>query len=262
MRLKAKLFINGQIQLLTGLSIGGSKADVPIGGIENGVIKTSEGVPFIPGSSLKGKLRSILESSEIKEIKNSNEDPKICNCGKAECPICTIFGVGSRCNDIKSGSTRLFIRDAYLKKDSKKDMLDKKNEFSELEMNYTESKWENVIDRKTSKAQHPRQIERVPAGARFDLKMVYNIFSNQDVENLKYLKRTINMLVDDYLGANGSRGYGQISFEDMKVSIKTIDTYEGNNTPESLGDFNIDFEKIKNEILTKISKDNGADKNE
>ena len=73
MKLRGKLFINGKIRALTGLHIGGSKTDAAIGDIDNSVIKTSEGIPYIPGSSLKGKVRSLLEKKE---------DLNLCTCGK------------------------------------------------------------------------------------------------------------------------------------------------------------------------------------
>ena len=79
MKLMGKLFIDGKIKALTGLHIGGSKTDAAIGDIDNCVIKTSEGVPYIPGSSLKGKLRSLLEKKENKDL---------CNCGKRLYYLC------------------------------------------------------------------------------------------------------------------------------------------------------------------------------
>lgn len=101
MRLRGKIIITGHIEALTGLAIGGSKTDVAIGGIDNNVIKNAEGVPYIPGSSLKGKLRSLVEKREGRE--------KVCNCGKSGCPICPVFGTGlpSQNKDNDAGPTRL-----------------------------------------------------------------------------------------------------------------------------------------------------------
>lgn len=220
MRLIGKLIVSGYIETLTGLAIGGSKTDVEIGGIDNNVIKNAQGVPFIPGSSLKGKLRSLLERSFNKE--------KVCDCGEEDCPICTIFGMGlpSDNKNPKSGPTRLYVRDANLNEITKRKMENKEDIFLDLELTYTEGKWENQIDRVTSKANHPRQQERVPAGSIFDINLVYNIYSTNDVENLKYLIASMRLLEDDYLGGNGSRGYGRVQFNDIEFLLRTVEDYE------------------------------------
>lgn len=223
MKLRGKLIISGEIEALTGLAIGGSKTDVTIGGIDNNVIKNAEGVPYIPGSSLKGKLRSLLEKSEGKE--------KVCNCGKAVCPICTIFGTGlpSQKKEIEAGPTRLYVRDASLNETIKKQMEEKQGIFAELELTYTEGKWENTIDRLTSKAAHPRQQERVPAGSKFDFNVIYNILTEKDVEYFKYVIGAFRLLEDDYLGGNGSRGYGRVKFNKFNITLKTVADYETGN---------------------------------
>lgn len=172
MRLMGKLFINGKIRALTGLSIGGSKTDVAIGDIDNCVIKTSEGVPYIPGSSLKGKIRSLLEKSEMEAImeKNKKSDTGLCNCGRKDCKICVVFGNSGDKRSKEAGPTRLVIRDCHLTPETRRKMEEKEGEFRELELIYTESKWENVINRLTSRAEHPRQTERVPGERNSTLK--------------------------------------------------------------------------------------------
>ena len=247
MKLLGKIFINGQINVLTGLAIGGSTDDLTIGGVHNTVVKTSEGVPFIPGSSLKGKLRSLQE----KYRKNS----KICNCGEIKCPVCTIFGVAAdKSHD--AGPTRLYVRDAFLDKDIQKQMKEKKGKFVDLGLEYTEDKSENTIDRLTSSAS-PRQMERVPAGAVFNFNMVYNIFDTEkDIDNLNVLIATLWMLEDDYLGSSGTRGYGQIEFKNIEIGLKTLKTYEENNQAKILVSESeeIDFDDIKEKINEEISK--------
>lgn len=84
------------------------------------------------------------------------------------------------------GPTRLIVRDAHLNEEIKEQMKNKEGIFSELEFIYTESKWENVIDRKTSQAKHPRQTERVPAGAKFDFNMVFNILKIKILKDFTY----------------------------------------------------------------------------
>jgi CRISPR-associated protein Csm3 len=218
MKLYGKLIITGKIKALTGLSIGGSKTDVAIGGIDNNVIKTAEGVPYIPGSSLKGKLRSLLEKENGKE--------EVCACGSADCPICTIFGTAAS-RETQSGATRLYVRDSMLDAEIKKQMEEKTGPFAELELTYTESKWENKINRLTSKADHPRQQERVPAGSVFTLNMVYNLLAlPDDADRFNDVIKTMRLLEDDYLGGNGSRGYGRIKFTDLNITLRTIEHYE------------------------------------
>lgn len=256
MKLQGKLIIKGLIETNTGLHIGGSSTGIDIGGMDNSVIKDSKGRPYIPGSTIKGKMRSLLEilegkysgrlsekngkyrnkimdiydSNTLKDaIKKMNEDKKKkyelnvnnCNCGEIDCHICRTFGTSvSEAN--LSGPTRFFVRDAYLV--NGEEMLGKKEGFEELEFDYTESKTENALDRFTSKA-NPRTIERVPAGAKFSFEFVYNIYDKKDIENFKYIRQAINLLEDDYIGGNGSRGYGQIKFETTKIKYKSAKSY-------------------------------------
>lgn len=244
MQLLAKIFIRGKISTLTGLAIGGSDDDVMIGGIDNSVIKTSEGVPYIPGSSIKGKIRSLLEKRDGKNI---------CNCGN--CNICAIFGTGAGNEEAQVGPTRVYVRDALINEQSKKMMEDKEGIFKELELTYTESKVENTIDRKTSKAKNPRQTERVPASTRFDFEMVFNILEEKDIERFRELIVGLRMLEDDYLGSSGSRGYGRIEFKDIVMDIKTREEYETNNESIELytGELDsFDFDDLKERLLEKV----------
>lgn len=250
MKLRGKIFIDGNIEALTGLSIGGSKSDTVIGGIDNSVIKTSEGVPFIPGSSLKGKMRSLSELSNNKEL---------CSCGN--CDICAIFGVGANKRTDDLGPTRLIVRDAHLNEKIKNQMKNKEGIFKELELIYTEGKWENVIDRKTSKAQHPRQTERVPVGTKFDFSIVFNIFDDGDIERFYKLLSAMAMLEDDYIGGNGSRGYGRVKFTNFDLKIKSIEDYKGGNIAFVLGENISDLTQLMEdkEVKTKLSKHLGVE---
>ena len=225
MRLQGKLFISGKLTALTGLHIGGSKTDVAIGDIDNSVVKTSEGVPYIPGSSLKGKIRSLLEKREGRDL---------CTCGGKDCKICVVFGTAADKRSEETGPTRLIVRDCHLTEETKRKMDNKEGEFRELELIYTESKWENLIDRSTSRALHPRQTERVPQGAEFEFQMVFNLMEKEDIERFEYLISGLFLLEDDYLGGSGSRGYGRVEFSDLQIGIKTMKEYEGTNEPIQL----------------------------
>lgn len=223
MKLIGKIFISGQIKLETGLHIGGSKTALDIGGIDLNVIKTSEGVPFIPGSSLKGKLRSQLaKEAGSYSVDDDSETIK------------ELFGDPPTTKNGQKGKiTRLLVRDAFINPDSKSKLENKDGEFSELELDYTETKWENTIDRKSGTAQHPRQLERVPAGTIFDFELVYNEFDdNKTNTHITEIKKAMKLLEDDYIGGSGSRGYGKIKFIDIKFEKKDIPNYTKQNKRE------------------------------
>lgn len=193
-----KIKINTTIELLTGLHIGGSGDNVEIGGIDNPVIKlsTRDNQPYIPGSSLKGKMRCLLEQIAGSAKVGGNDH------------INNLFGFA---NDNKP--SKLIVRDAMLTDISAKMLRDCEN----LDMPYTEGKWENVIDRVKGTAEHPRQTERIPAGVMFDVEFVINVWDDDNADDLvNMLKKGINALENDYLGGSGSRGYGQIKFGELK----------------------------------------------
>lgn len=197
-QLNKKIKINTTLELLTGLHIGGSGDNVEIGGIDNPVIKlaTRDNQPYIPGSSLKGKMRCLLE--QIAGSAKVGGNDKINN----------LFGF-SQTNQ----PSKLIVRDAMLTDTSAKRLRDCEN----LDMPYTEGKWENVIDRVKGTAEDPRQTERIPAGVSFDVEFVINVWGDDKAEDLvNLLKKGINALENDYLGGSGSRGYGQIKFGELK----------------------------------------------
>lgn len=204
-KLEKKIIYTGTITLKTGLHIGGTNAALNIGGPDKFVVRNPiNNIPYIPGSSLKGKMRSLIE------IANGET-----NGGKPTNNINTkagaLFGVSGDSNS--SRPSRLIVRDAELDINA--------CDFSNTDLPYTESKTEVAIDRVTSKA-NPRTFERVPAGAQFKLNMVLNIFEGEDEKSLKStLEQAIKLLEDDYLGGHGSRGYGQIKFENLKEETKT-----------------------------------------
>lgn len=211
MKLINKIVISGKIKLLTGLHIGGSKADLDIGGIDLNVIKTPNGIPFIPGSSLKGKLRSLLAKAEGSPSVDEDTDE-----------IKAIFG-DTGDDKKREGFTRLIVRDAEL--DTKS--FDKRFEDyqEDMETPYTVAKYENRINRLTGTAEHPRQLERVPAGAYFDFEIILDEYEGDKEKNyLDKVKLAMAMLELDYLGGQGSRGYGKVQFvkEGTKDGKKTM----------------------------------------
>lgn len=208
-KLVKKIIYTGTITLKTGLHIGGTNAALNIGGPDNFVVRNPiSNVPYIPGSSLKGKMRALIEiaTGTVGPDGKASNDPNS-HSGK-------LFGVATGKDNNRP--SRLIVRDAELD-------LSRPEMFDNTDLPYTESKTEVAIDRITAKAM-PRTFERVPAGAQFKLNMVLNIFEGEDEEELKeILYRALRLLEDDYLGGHGSRGYGQveIKLDPVDGQIKT-----------------------------------------
>ena len=200
-----------KIELLSGLHIGGGNENYDIGGSDSNVIKnpiTNE--PYIPGSSLKGKLRAMVEYKEGKLPEIINEKSKI----SLDDNFLKIFAPAESDN-IKQ--TRAIFRDLYLTKESVEKLT------STLGINtYTEIEAENVIDKLNSSAM-PRFIERVPKGAKFEGEIVLMEFEEDDIEEMKSIViNALDLLELNYLGASGSRGYGRIKV----ISKKEFDKVE------------------------------------
>jgi CRISPR-associated protein Csm3 len=122
----------------------------------------------------------------------------------------SLFGITESKNlHTENRPSKLIVRDAMLTDDSRKAL----RASIHLDMPYTEGKWENTINRVKGVAEHPRQTERVPAGAQFNAEFVINIWEDDKEEDLLALfEKGIRLLENDYLGGSGSRGYGQIKF--------------------------------------------------
>ena len=205
------------MRLLTGLRIGDSKEKVEIGGVDAPVVRRKDNfAPYIPGSSIKGKIRCLLEL-----MAGKNFDNKFQNTGSL---ISQLFGAVENSDDenLRSRQSRLIVRDADLTKDWEENL--RNSEYTD--MPYTEIKWENSINRLTGTAESPRQFERIPAGAEFDVDFVINVFEGENGDDLlNLLYKGIEALQDDYLGGSGSRGYGQVSLEKISEKTKTREHY-------------------------------------
>lgn len=255
-KLQGKLFLEGLIKTSTGLHIGGASIGIEIGGVDAVVVRdTITNLPYIPGSSLKGKMRSLLERFQDKKQNKQMKDIFIHVCSTAEeykdCDVCRIFGIAS---DEGFGTpTRLIVRDSMLTEESKMRL-----EKEATGLPFTEVKWEAVIDRITSKAM-PRQIERVPAGVAFKFSLCYNIFEKEDIPMFKRVLQALELLEQDYLGGQGTRGYGQIQFENLELFWNSAGDYESGTvnletkTPiyraETIGKAVEEFDITKKEIL-------------
>jgi CRISPR-associated protein Csm3 len=214
LQFQANFLIKGEIYCETGLHVGGTSEGIEIGGLENIVIRDLKtGWPFIPGSSLKGKMRSLLELSDMEASKNiitSKGEP--CKCGK--CIPCKIFGTPAlepkdKSEGRQQGPTRLIVRDCF--------------PAQKIE---TELKFENTIKRITSEA-NPRPMERVPRGSTFKFDMVFSVYEEEDYANFLNIIHSMRLVEDNYLGGSGTRGYGQIKFKDMSIVKRSADYYKG-----------------------------------
>lgn len=216
--LVAKIEFKGSLVLKTGLHIGGTNSSMSIGGIDKGVIRNPlNNQPYVPGSSLKGKLRSLYEVAIGASLERSSG--QVPNGPSKSGDAAQLFGNATGKQDQQP--SRVIVRDAYL--DNADELL------KHTEIPYTEGKTEVVIDRITSAAM-PRQIERVPAGAKFALNIVLDIWSEDKKgkdQLIAELFKSMELLADDYLGGQGSRGYGQVSIEIEDLLEKRVDSYYG-----------------------------------
>lgn len=244
--LHGHIIIAGLIVCRSGILIGGAEDTLQIGGIDNSVIRNPlTGEPYIPGSSLKGKLRSITE----KIVKAPNGSPLLANrrgdnkgriwrhecddfSSAEKCPLCRIYGSIGRNAEDNNYPGALLVRDSS---------LFNKDRLLQDGLAITETKMENAIDRLTSAA-HPRTFERVPAGAEFEFELVYRIetlkatptnggvsLDSDRVEtDIKNLVSAMEHLEKDGIGGNVSRGYGRIEF-----IVKTFQNCDVNGTSRS-----------------------------
>lgn len=222
--LYGRVFIECEIETKTGLHIGGAESSLSIGGVDNVIIRDPlSDRPYIPGSSLKGKMRSQMEKFHgLAQNQRIGRDVYIHTCKSAEeyagCIVCHVYGLPGEANF--STSTRLVVRDVQLSDDSVK-----KLNAAKTDLPFSEVKWEAAIDRVTSAAT-PRQMERVPAGAVFGpAEMVYSIYEPADLDRFANVVEGMQLLEDDYLGGSGSRGSGKVVFRNVKLTAKSRDSY-------------------------------------
>ena len=222
-----KIIFNADLKVLTGMHIGGGSAFSAIGAVDSPVVRdTISRLPIIPGSSLKGKLRTLLARSlaaDITKLPEPNGDGK---------EIKRLFGASAP-DIVKS---RLQFSDCFLKN---KDELEK--------VGLTEVKFENTISRSTSVA-NPRQIERVISGSVFGFCVVYDLENEADLEeDMEYFIKGLKLLQMDYLGGHGTRGYGRVSFENFKLKQP-----EKSLTEEKLQEIKDLFKEVENYALLSV----------
>ena len=202
--IRGKIIIQGDLTIKTGMHIGGGSDYAPIGAVDSPFIRDSlTQEPIIPGSSLKGKIRTLLARYRSEEhIVNSID--------KDDDVIKRLFG-----STKPQTISRLQFQDLFISEETK--LL---FESIDTDTYMGEVKFENTINRVTSVAM-PRQIERVPAGTKFTFKLVYTLIDKDEAEeDLQTLRTGLELLQLDYLGGHGTRGYGRISIDN--VTIKTF----------------------------------------
>lgn len=205
-KLIKKTIIRTKLTLLSGLHIGDSKDTTEIGGIDSPIVRRKDNrEPYIPGSSLKGKVRCLLEQMDgATKVGNSQK-------------VNDVFGIAEKNN---TKTSRVIFRDAYFAKNDEDYSGDniytllKDSEYTD--MPFSEMKVENTIDRVLGKAKDGgiRNIERVPAGVKFFVEVVFNHFEREEeIKAKELLIKGFKALNNDYLGGSGTRGYGHVKID-------------------------------------------------
>ncbi len=195
-----KIQITGTLEVVTGMHIGGSTAFAAIGAVDAPIVRdVRTNLPMIPGSSIKGKMRTLLSKEFNEMLVEPNDD-----CDR----IARLFGTAKKGNVKRS---RLLFTDM---------VLDNEEELRKLGLqSMTEVKFENTINRKTAVA-NPRQIERAVRGSLFALDIMYEAEVEEEIfEDMQTFCEGLKLLQYDYLGGNGSRGYGKVRFSDLYADV-------------------------------------------
>jgi CRISPR-associated protein Csm3 len=258
-KLRGKVVIAGKLETLTGLRIGAAGSALEIGGIDNPVVRDPiTEKPYVPGSGLKGKLRSLVTKAYGLPLRRLvRQPPEIwlhwCESRDEymKCVVCPTFG------QFPSGPgqerfpfvtpTRLIVRDAHLLDElvvRGQEGNEERRRWSDVETDlpYTEVKVEVALDVVTA-ASNPRQMERVPPGALFDCELLFSVFGDdgelgigagEEKERLKTVLLAMRLLEDDYLGSSGTRGYGKVRFREISVRWRPLEYYSDPSREEVL----------------------------
>ncbi len=222
----SKIQINGVLEVVTGMHIGGSSAFSAIGAVDSPVIKDIRtNKPMVPGSSLKGKMRTLLSKKYNAVVQaNANDD--------AEC-ITRVFGSAKKDDNGKVMPSKILISDMFV--------INEEELRNRGLQNLTEVKFENSINRATAVA-NPRQIERAIKGLQFGVDIIYEVENGKEdeiEEDIKLIAEALQMLQYDYLGGSGSRGYGKVKFHEL-------------NAENVVGEIDADIMERVNNILQEI----------
>jgi CRISPR-associated protein Csm3 len=236
LKLIGKLILEGVMHCETGLHVGAGKGSLEIGGSDNPVVKDAFGRPYVPGSTLRGKLRSLLEQSSGLAIpselvylsRRKGQEVRIHQSDRPDDEVCLLFGrspgrmervQGETLETSQATPARLAVFDAPLDPESITPQMREA-----LDDELTEVKSENAIDRITSQA-NPRTLERVPAGARFKVRLVMDVLCEEDAPLFARVLEGLRLLEDDSLGGGGSRGSGRVSFSGLRLAWRGRNYY-------------------------------------
>jgi CRISPR-associated protein Csm3 len=245
LKLLGKLILAGELHCETGLHIGAGKGSLEIGGADNPVVKDAFGLPYIPGSSLRGRIRSLLETALgltspadlVYVSRRRGQEVRIHQSDRPDDEVCLLFGrspvrmervEGEAIESNTATPARLAVYDAPLDPDSITAQM-REN----LDDEITEVKSENAIDRITAQA-NPRTLERVPAGARFRVRMVLDVLCEEDKALAARLFEGLRLLEDDALGGGGSRGSGRVRFANLKLTWRGSTFYSSGGSETEL----------------------------
>ena len=262
LKLIGKLILEGEMLCETGLHVGAGKGSLEIGGSDNPVVKDAFGRPYVPGSSLRGKIRSLLEQSSGLAVpgelvylsRRKGQEVRIHQSDRPDDEICLLFGrnpgrmervQGEALDTSQATPARLAVFDAPLDAESITAQM-RENLDDEL----TEVKSENAIDRITSQA-NPRTLERVPMGARFKTRFVMDVLCDEDAPLFLRVLEGLRLLEDDALGGGGSRGSGRVSFSNLRLVWREQELLrdrrcgEGNQRRRHAGGYSNGRERIR-----------------
>ena len=197
----------------SGLHIGGSQDELTIGGADNPCDQEPGNTPTLHSRIVtQGKdARRIGEADWVVSGGRREDEP----CGCDDCAVCRVFGAHKNSAKSRLGPSRIIVRDGRLRKGG-----------------HIENKTENVINRQTGAAHHPRTNERVVEGTEFRMQLVLQVFDLD--EQFSHADRNGNAHQGDEalqavvadglwfvqmtgLGGGTSRGSGAVRFEDFEM---------------------------------------------
>ena len=233
-----KLIVHAELHCETGLHIGAGKGSLEIGGADNPAVKDAFGRPYVPGSSLRGRLRSLLEQATGNAVpaelayltRRKGVEVRVHQSDRPDDEICLLFGrhpgrlervQGEALDGGTVTPARLTVYDSPLVPES---ITAAMREYLDDEL--TEVKSETAVDRITAQS-NSRTLERVPAGARFTVRLVLDILCPEDRDLTAPVLMAMRLLEDDALGGGGARGSGRVRFANVKLSWRNKAYYAG-----------------------------------
>jgi len=223
-RLERIVLLEFVLHVVTGLRVGAQDGSFTIGGDENVIIRDPlSNRPYVPGSSLKGKMRSLIERTQGMEqnwpIARDRVVIHACRAGADydRCPVCSLFGAPAPQQRTYLCQTRLRVSDLFLTDTSEQALRE-----AGTTLPYVEVKAEAAIDRVTSAAV-PRTMERVPAGAEFGGRLTLLLYEGDDpARSVDLTVQALELVEADFLGGGGSRGSGRVTFQDLTLTRLTF----------------------------------------